>query len=165
MDVKRRELDLAHDEKLRDLKAQHKRRMDALDQDRLDWEASRKAQLKDLADRTERVKRAEGNHRRDADSLRAARTELDAAKEELAKQRVLRSQVREAAAIRQDADGRLQATRGQLTAATFLFIVVAVSATAFLAVDSVRVAQGITACGLAIALVLEWRRRRLLRRN
>lgn len=165
LQARRRELELAYEEKLRDLKAQHKRRMEALDNDRLDWEASRKTQAKDLADRAERVKRAEDNQRRDAEALRAARAELDAAKAELAQQRVLRSEVREAAVIKQGADERLRATRGLLAGATFLGVAVTASAAAFLAVGSLRIAQAILVVGLLAALGLEWRRRRLARRD
>ena len=55
--ARRRDLEREFDDKLRDLKAQHKRQMDRLQQDRAEWESYRREQAKELADRREAVRR------------------------------------------------------------------------------------------------------------
>lgn len=69
--ARRRDLESEFDAKQRDLKAQHKRQMDRLQQDRLDWEDYKRRQTKELADKAERLNRVEDNARR-ADALTAA---------------------------------------------------------------------------------------------
>ena len=77
LEGRRRDLDREFDGKLRDLKAQHRRQMDHLEQDRRDWEAHRKAQQKELADREERLRRHDDNARQAAHRSDASQRELD----------------------------------------------------------------------------------------
>ena len=157
--ARRRELELEFEAKNRDLKAQHKRTLDKLQQDRVDWEEHRREQQRDLADRTEKVRRSEDNHKRDLEALREARAELDATKAELAEQRVVRHEVKSAQQDKSVAGERLRATRGLLAAASFLAVVGFAACAVLLALGEVRVALGVAVVGLVLALAVEWRRR------
>lgn len=157
--ARRRELELEFEAKNRDLKAQHKRAMDKLQQDRVDWEAHRREQQRELADRTEKVRRSEDNHRRDAEALRGARAELDSTKAELAEHRVVRSEVKSAQQDKSVAGERLRATRGLLAAASFLAVAGFAACALLLSLGEERVALGVVVVGLALALLVEWRRR------
>ncbi|MEK6985782.1 MAG: hypothetical protein AABX89_05325 [Candidatus Thermoplasmatota archaeon] len=75
--MQRAELEREFEEKLRDLKAQERRRVEALRRDREEWEATRRATQSDLANRAEAVRRAEERHKQDVDALRKARAELE----------------------------------------------------------------------------------------
>ena len=76
--ARRRDLEREFDGKLRDLKAQHKRLVDRLEQDRAEWETRRKQQQKDLADREERLRRREDNKERAVEAKADERKERDA---------------------------------------------------------------------------------------
>lgn len=76
--ARRRDLEQEFDAKLRDLKAQHKRLVDSLEQDRKEWEARRREQQKELADREERLRRREDNKERAAEAKGDDRKELAA---------------------------------------------------------------------------------------
>jgi ABC-type multidrug transport system fused ATPase/permease subunit len=69
--ARRKQLERDFDDKLRDLKAQHKRQADKLQQDRADWEEHKRRQAKELADKAEKVRKAEENARR-AEGLKAS---------------------------------------------------------------------------------------------
>lgn len=69
--ARRKEMEREFDDKLRDLKAQHKRQADKLQQDRADWEEYKRRQAKELADKGEKVRKAEENARR-AEGLKAS---------------------------------------------------------------------------------------------
>lgn len=157
--ARRRELELEFEAKNRDLKAQHKRTLDKLQQDRVDWEEHRRTQQRDLADRTEKVRRGEDNHKRDLEALRAARAELEAAKAELAEQRVARSVVKSAQESKSVAGERERAARGLLAASSFLAVAGFAACSLLLALGEARVALGLAGTALVLALVLEWRRR------
>jgi hypothetical protein len=157
--ARRRELELELDAKSRDLKAQHKRTLDKLQQDRADWEEHRRAQQRELADRAEKVRRSEDNHKRDVEALRAARAELEATKAELAQQRVTRGEVKTALAVKSEADERLRAVRGLLAASSLLAIAGFAACALLLALGETRVALWVAAAALASALFVEWRRR------
>lgn len=76
--ARRKDLEREFDDKLRDLKAQHKRQADKLTQDRADWEDHKRRQAKELADKAEKVHRAESNAGK-TEALKAAeRKEFEA---------------------------------------------------------------------------------------
>ncbi len=159
--ARRRDLEREFDDKQRDLKAQHKRQADKLQADRLDWEASRKAQLKDLADRTERVKRQEDNHAKDLAALKEAQRRLEATRAELEDHRTKRADVAEAKAGESASKEQLRASRSLLVAACLVGI--AGGAASLLAAvlwdrPTAYVAAGLT---LLLALAIEAKRRRL----
>ena len=58
---RRRDLEHEFGAKQRDLKAQHKRQMDRLLQDRQEWEEYKREQAKELADKAERLRRRDAN--------------------------------------------------------------------------------------------------------
>lgn len=159
--ARRRELEREFDDKARELKSQHKRQADKLAQDRVEWEAHRREQQRELADRAEKVRRLEDNHKRDVDALKAARAELEAAKAELAQQRVLRAEVKAAAAVKEAAGDRMRAAHGLLALASFVAIAGLGATTLLLALGETRVALGVAAAGLIAAVAIEVRRRRM----
>jgi hypothetical protein len=57
--ARRRDLEREFADKHRELKAQHQRRMDALKQEQVDWEAHRRQQTKELADKAEKLRAGE----------------------------------------------------------------------------------------------------------
>lgn len=99
--ARRKDLDREFDDKQRELKAQHQRRMDALRQEQIDWEEVRRQRTKELADREEKLRRGEerlhkdthktvtakdeaGTLRKQVEAMEAARraeTEADAGRE------------------------------------------------------------------------------------
>ncbi|MEK6975366.1 MAG: hypothetical protein AABY18_03380 [Candidatus Thermoplasmatota archaeon] len=157
--ARRRDLEHEFQDKFRDLKAQHKRQQESLQQDRVDWEEHRRGQQRELADRAEKVRRSEDNHKRDLDALRAARAELDATKAELAEQRVTRGEVKSALTVKSESDERLRAARGLLAASSFLAIAGFAGCALLLALGEARVALGVIVVGLLAAIAVEWRRR------
>lgn len=159
--ARRRELEREFEDKARDLKAQHKRLADKLAEDRADWEAHRRDQQRELADRAEKVRRAEDNHRRDAESLKAARAELEATRAELSEQRVLRAEVKQAAATREASTGDARAARGLLAAASLVALVGLGGTLLLLALGERTVAQWLAGAAFLAALALEMRRRAL----
>lgn len=88
--ARRAEVEAEFDSKVRDLKAQVKRQADALARDREEWEARRRDQQRDLADRAEKVRRQEENHRRDVEALAVARRELEKVRSEAAEREAAR---------------------------------------------------------------------------
>lgn len=159
--ARRRDLEREFDDKQRDLKAQHKRQADKLQADRVDWEASRKAQLKDLADRTERVKRQEDNHAKDLAALKAAQAELERTKDRLRETEGAKVEAKAASAGESAARQQLAAARSLLAFASFVGVAGgAASLVAAVLWDrpTAYVAASVT---LALALACEARRRRL----
>ena len=73
---RRRELEAEFADKMRDLKHQHQRRMDRLKEEQAEWEAYRRSKAKEIADKTETVRRRVENveHRTNVDA--AAKKEL-----------------------------------------------------------------------------------------
>ncbi|HEX2066862.1 MAG TPA: hypothetical protein VHI93_08630, partial [Candidatus Thermoplasmatota archaeon] len=59
--ARRRELEREFGLKRAELKAQHQRRLDLLRQEQVDWQEHRRRQAKELADRTEKVRRNAAN--------------------------------------------------------------------------------------------------------
>jgi seryl-tRNA synthetase len=80
---RRRDLEREFDAKLRDLKAQHQRRHDALKREQAEWDARRREQAKALADRTETVRRRSDNAQQKADLAAAERQELAALRQDV----------------------------------------------------------------------------------
>ena len=159
--ARRRELEREFDDKQRDLKAQHKRQADKLQQDRVEWEAHRREHQKQLSDREEKVRRLEDNHKRDLAALKEAQRQLDAARAELGEARVKRAEVAQAQAGESESKDRLKATRTLL--AGLSFVAIAGSAASLLGAvlgdrPTAYVAGGLT---LLLALGIEVRRRRL----
>ena len=120
--ARRKELEREFDDKQRELKAQHKRQADKLQADRLDWEASRKAQLKDLADRTERVKRQEENHKRDVAALKATQAELGKTRERLQENEGAKVEAKQAVAEQASAQRDLARARSRLAFAAWVAV-------------------------------------------
>lgn len=155
----RKQLERDFDDKTRELKAQHKRQMEALQQDRLAWEAHRREQQRDLADRTERLRRAEDNHAKDQDALRQARRELEQVKQTAREAGEARVEAKVARSDQAEAALRLERTRD--VAAWFAILALA----GFAALLGLALWQGVTVVsavaglGLALGLLLEWRRR------
>lgn len=160
---RRRDLEREFDDKARELKAQHKRQADKLAQDRVEWEAHRREQQRELADRAEKVRRSEDNHKRDLDALKAARAELEAAKGELAEQRILRAEVKQAAAVKEAASDGLRAAHGLLATAAFVAVGGLGATALLLALGEQAVALGVAVAGLLGAVGVELRRRRMRR--
>ncbi|MES2155803.1 MAG: hypothetical protein V4510_11765 [bacterium] len=76
--ARRRDLEREFDLKMRDLKAQHSRRMDRMEQEKAEWEADRRAQAKELADRKETVRRRTENAEQRVETSAAEKQELAA---------------------------------------------------------------------------------------
>ena len=95
--LRRRDLEAEFDGKQRDLKAQHKRQMDRLQQDRAEWEDYKRRQQKELADKAARLKAAEDNGRK-ADALSA---------EERKEMAALRERVKDLEQAKLDATARM----------------------------------------------------------
>lgn len=68
---RRKDLEREFDEKLKDLKAQHKRQADKLAADREEWESYKRRQQKELADQAERIHRKVDNTHK-AETVKAA---------------------------------------------------------------------------------------------
>lgn len=85
--ARRKDLEREFADKARELKAQHQRRMDQLERDRLEWEAYKRSQTKEMADRAEKLRRNAENaetkvrvtteNLRELDELRAQVKELE----------------------------------------------------------------------------------------
>lgn len=163
LEQRRKELEREFDDKLRDLKAQAKRQADKLQADRVDWEASRKAQLKDLADRTERVKRQEDNHKRDLAALRAAEAELQKARDRLKETEGAKVVAKEASAGEAVAKGEARRARGLLAVATAVAVVGGAASLLGAILGDKPVAYGAGGLTLVLGLVCELQRRRLAR--
>lgn len=157
--ARRRELEAEFDAKVRDLKAQSKRQTDKLAQDRLDWEQSRKAQLKDVADRTERLRRAEDNHKRDAEALRATRRDLEATRERAQEAGEAKVEAKQARASQADLTSRLDSTRNLAAWLSIVAVVGFLAALAAALSQGDSITAGLGGLLLLLALFLEWRRR------
>lgn len=92
--IQRAELEREFDDKLRDLKAQERRRVEAFRRDREAWEATRRATQSDLANRAETVRRNEEGQRRDAEALRKARADLERLQAEASEREAARIQAK-----------------------------------------------------------------------
>jgi septal ring factor EnvC (AmiA/AmiB activator) len=76
--ARRRDLEREFDDKQRELKAQHQRRMDALRQEQADWEEVRRQRTKELADREEKLRRGEERLHKDTHKTVTAKDEAGA---------------------------------------------------------------------------------------
>src|ERR1041385_2549217 len=76
--MRRKELEREFQDKMRELKAQEKRRMDRLAEDRLAWEEYKRTQQKEIADRAETVRRRQEVTQHESEELKALRSELEA---------------------------------------------------------------------------------------
>ena len=161
--ARRRDLEREFDDKARELKAQHKRQADKLQADRLDWEASRKAQLKDLADRTERVKRQEENHRRDVAALKATQAELGKTRERLQENEGAKVEAKQAVAEQANAQRDLARARSLLAFATWVAVGGGAASLLGAALWDRAVAYVAAGLTLALGLLCEVQRRRLRR--
>jgi chromosome segregation ATPase len=74
--ARRKDLEREFNDKSRELKAQHQRRLDALHQEQADWEEHKRAKTKDLADREEKLRKHEERARGDARKVAATRDDL-----------------------------------------------------------------------------------------
>ena len=158
LEGRRRDLEREFDGKLRDLKAQHRRQMDHLERDRAEWEEHRKRQLKDLADREERLRRHDDNarqavHRSDAsqrelDELRKRVQELE---EEKLKAKVAHERLAERVAV---SEGGARSAKATLTFVAFLL---ALATAGWLVVALQSGGNVLLAAGaFVLSLVLAW---------
>lgn len=159
--ARRRELEREHADKLRDLKAQVKRQTDALQQQRLEWEATRRKQQQDLADKAERLRRQEESTRREGERREAARQDLQAAKKQVAGG--LDQARAEAEALRAElglARQHLGEAKGLLAGFVVLCLLAALAWAATAWLDARAAAMGLAGLLLAAALVMNlWRTR------
>ena len=158
--ARRRDLEHEFQDKVRDLKAQVKRQQESLQQDRLDWEATKRTQAKEVADRAERVKRQEENHKRDAAALKSAQAELERTKERLRETQAAKVEAKEASAGEDAAKAQLRSARSLLAGTSFVALAGgAASLVAALSWDrpAAFVAAGLT---LLLAAACEVARRR-----
>ncbi len=163
--ARRKDLERDFDDKARDLKAQHKRTLDRLQQDRLDWEEHRRTQQRELADRAEKVRRQEENHKRDLEALGKARRELEQARAEARDAGEAKVEAKTAKAKESDLAARFEKARDLL--AWFALL----SGLGFLAIlaasvaGTPTVAAWLAAVGFALAVLLDIGRRRLTGRQ
>lgn len=161
--LRRRELEREFEDKARDLKAQHKRRMDALEQDRLDWERTKRDVQKQLADRKESARRQGENAAHHEEELKRLRNQVLAMEAGHARELDALRKQSQGAQSRRAPELTRQMKRSQdllffasllglLAAATLLLLA--------LLADDHRTALA-AALFLVLALLLEWRRRRL----
>jgi hypothetical protein len=128
---RRKDLEREFDEKTRDLKAQHKRQADKLQQDRLEWESYKKGQAKALADQAERLHRKVDNTVR-AEATKAATQEevaaLKARVQELEEERLKAKVARETLEKRNEALAqRARSASSVLAGLSFVAVVGAAS--------------------------------------
>ena len=81
--ARRKDLAREFDDKQRELKAQHQRRMDALRQEQSEWEDTRRSRTKELADREEKLRRGEERLHKDTHRTVTARDEAAALRNQL----------------------------------------------------------------------------------
>ncbi|MFA5944376.1 MAG: hypothetical protein WC876_07925 [Candidatus Thermoplasmatota archaeon] len=81
--ARRKDLAREFDDKQRELRAQHQRRMDALRQEQSDWEETRRSRTKELADREEKLRRGEERLHKDTHRTVTARDEAAALRNQL----------------------------------------------------------------------------------
>ena len=112
--ARRRELEHEFEDKARELKAQHKRQLEALRQEQADWEAHKRAQAKELADRLERVRRQEANDTARVAAQAAAVEDVAALKADVAAERASKLEAKRALA---ETEARLAAAQARLPAA------------------------------------------------
>lgn len=159
--ARRRDLEREYDGKLRDLKAQVKRQTDALQQQRLEWEASRRAQQQELADKAERLRRQEESARKEAQKREAARQDLQQAKQQVVGG--LDAARAEAEGLRADlehARRHLGEAKGLLLGFVVLCLLAAVAWVATAWRGAGTAAMGLAALFLCAALVMNfWRSR------
>ena len=105
--ARRRDLEREFNDKQRELKAQHQRRLDALQTEQADWEAHKRSKTKELADREERLRRHEERAQADARKVAATRDDLQMRKRH----------VEELEAAKHDADAAQAALQARVDAA------------------------------------------------
>jgi hypothetical protein len=149
--ARRRELEREFNLKRADLKAQHQRRLDLLRQEQADWQEHRRLQAKELADRTEKVRRNAGNAQQRAELGAAERQELAELREQVkrlerAQREAKRTQTRleEGASA---ADRRLRSARAR---ASWAAAVLVLGALAWIALGW-REARGLGVLAAALA--------------
>lgn len=158
--ARRRDLEQEFDDKLRDLKAQERRRAQGLEQDRIDWEAGRKEKDRQLADRAEKMRRQEENHKRDLEALKAARRELEAAQTLRKEHDAMKAQAKAAQATGTGLAAQLTSTKALAGWFAFVGIVGSAAILYAIVVDAPRVAGGLVAAMLAVTLGMNaWRMR------
>ncbi|MHB1261597.1 MAG: hypothetical protein ACYC2H_07755 [Thermoplasmatota archaeon] len=81
--ARRKDLEREFDDKQRELKAQHQRRMDALRQEQADWEEVRRQRTKELADREEKLRRGEERLHKDTHKTVTAKDEAGALRKQV----------------------------------------------------------------------------------
>jgi Flp pilus assembly protein TadB len=163
--ARRKDLEREYVEKYRDLKAQDKRRRQALESEKEEFESFRRAKAKELADREERLRRTAENkdvkeratsgNLRELDDLRRQAREHEAA-EWRRKKGLLELEAKAAAA-----QAKVAAFRGLVLASIVLLAAVTV---AWLALAGPSPwADLLAAASLAAVVLLAWRRARLAR--
>ncbi|MEA3191397.1 MAG: hypothetical protein QOD77_1979 [Thermoplasmata archaeon] len=129
--ARQKELERDHADKLRELKAQHRRRMQALEEERADWHATRRQQAQQLADKAETVRRRVEVREQKAEVAAAVHDELAARRGQVqAFETAEREWARERARLeaeRAATQARLRAARRQALVLASLLVVGAVA--------------------------------------
>lgn len=104
--MRRADLEREFDGKMRELKAQEKRRLDRLKEEQAEFEEHRRAKTKEMADREERLKNQERKAMEATLRVQTVRSEVDSRKQRLAE---VDEAERQAAAAVADAGARVEA--------------------------------------------------------
>lgn len=109
--ARRVELERDFQAKARELKAQEKRRLERLKKDQAEWDEAKRAKAKELADRTEKLRRQAENATREAALKASERQELGALKVEVRELEKTRREAASAQALEADLKRRLDAAQ------------------------------------------------------
>lgn len=160
--ARRRDLEREFDDKNRELKAQHQRRMDALRQEQADWEELRRQRTKELADREEKLRRGEERLHKDTHKTVTAKDEAGALRKHLAAIETARKAEVEADAGREARVLAAEATAKKARrAARWLALVAVLGPIAWLVAGGRAagpVALAVTGAFLLVALMLAFSR-------
>lgn len=162
--ARRKDLEREFNDKARELKAQHQRRMDALRQEQADWEAVRRQRTKELADREEKLRKHEQKARDELASKETTRKELRTLKSHTGELEQSRD---EAAAAKAELEARASRAEAELRKARTLlalFAFVSIGGPVLwllsggLAADRAAVVVSIVALAVGALLALRWAR-------
>jgi chromosome segregation ATPase len=162
--ARRKDLEREFNDKARELKAQHQRRMDALRQEQADWEAVRRQRTKELADREEKLRKHEQKARDELASKETTRKELRTLKSQTGELAQSRD---EAAAAKAELEARATNAETELRKARTLlalFAFVAIGGPVLwllsggLAADRAAVVVSAIALAMAVVLAIWWSR-------
>lgn len=166
--ARRKDLERDFQDKVRDLKAQERRRMDQLARDRSEWDAHKRQQAKELADKAEKLRRPADNARK-ADALTAQeRKEMETLRQRIKDLEQAKLDATAAVARSQErVDKARQGARSTSKAAPWLAAWAIAGGLLWLSIAlgagdgaAVRVSGGFLAVAVALAGWLAWSLRR-----